>query len=107
MSGGFDVSPQELRDFTSKLDGHRATAGEIAGLVAKADVTDKSWGVVGLLVKSNYTGMLGDLKDLFTAMQDGLRSGSDKFTGAAQGYDDQEAAVKELLNGLQVELDNL
>jgi uncharacterized protein YukE len=103
---GFDVNPEELRTFAGRLDGHRGTAAEIAGLVAKADVSDKSWGVVGLFVKDNYTQMLGDLNDLFTAMQEGLQSGSDKFKGAAQDYDDQEEAVKQLLNGLQVQLDN-
>jgi len=50
--------------------------------------------------------MLGDLNDLFQALQDGLQSGADKFNGAAQDYDAQEEAVKQLLNGLQVELDN-
>ncbi|MER5261093.1 type VII secretion target [Actinosynnema sp. NPDC002837] len=103
---GFDVNPQELRAFAGKLDGHRGTASEIAGLVAKADVGDKSWGVVGLFVKDDYTRMLGDLNDLFQALQDGLQSGADKFNGAAQDYDAQEEAVKQLLNGLQVELDN-
>ncbi|WP_033436376.1 hypothetical protein [Saccharothrix sp. NRRL B-16314] len=105
MSGGFDVNVEELRQFAGKLDGHRGTAAEIAGLVAKADVSDKSWGVVGLFVKSQYTQMLGDLGDLFQALQDGLQSGADKFNGAAQDYDEQEQAVKELFNGLQVELD--
>ncbi|MEV0676361.1 type VII secretion target [Actinosynnema sp. NPDC050436] len=105
MSGGFDVSPEELRTFAGKLDGHHGTAAQIAGLVAKADVSEKSWGVVGLFVKDDYTRMLGDLDDLFTALQEGLQSGSDKFKGAAQDYDDQEEAVKQLLNGLQVELD--
>lgn len=105
MSGGFDVSPQELRTFASKLDGHRGTAAAIAGLVAAADVSDRSWGVVGLVVKSEYTRMLGDLNELFTALQEGLRSGSEKFTGAAQDYSEQEEAVEELLSGLQVRLD--
>ncbi|MDQ2588571.1 WXG100 family type VII secretion target [Saccharothrix yanglingensis] len=103
---GFEVSPDELRVFAGKLDGHRATAAEIAGLAAKADVSNKSWGVVGLFVKDNYTQMLNDLNELFTAMQEGLQSGADKFTGAAQDYADQEEAVKQLLNGLQIELDN-
>ncbi|MFD0201262.1 MULTISPECIES: type VII secretion target [Saccharothrix] len=105
MSGGFDVNPGELRAFAGKLDGHRGTAADIAGLVAKADVGDKSWGVVGLFVKDDYTRMLGDLNDLFQALQDGLQSGADKFNGAAQDYAAQEEAVKQLLNGLQVQLD--
>ncbi|GAA1329534.1 WXG100 family type VII secretion target [Saccharothrix algeriensis] len=103
---GFDVSPDELRTFAGKLDGHRGTAGEISGLVAKADVSNKSWGVVGLFVKDDYTQMLNDLNELFTAMQDGLQSGADKFRGAARDYADQEEAVKQLLNGLRVELDD-
>ncbi|CCH32097.1 hypothetical protein BN6_48240 [Saccharothrix espanaensis DSM 44229] len=94
-----------MRTFAGMLDGHHGTAGQIAGLVARADVSNKSWGVVGLFVKDNYTQLLDDLNDLFTAMQEGLQSGSDKFRGAAQDYDDQEEAVKQLLNGLQVELD--
>ncbi|MFE2750982.1 WXG100 family type VII secretion target [Actinosynnema sp. NPDC059335] len=105
MSGGFDVNPGQLRDFATKLGGHRATAAEIAGLVAKADVSDKSWGVVGLFVKDKYTEMLADLNDVFQALQDGLQSGADKFNGAAEDYEEQEEAVKQLLNGLQVELD--
>ncbi|AXX30483.1 ESX-1 secretion-associated protein [Actinosynnema pretiosum subsp. pretiosum] len=105
MSGGFDVSPQELRTFAGKLDVHRSTAEEIAGLVTEADVPERSWGVVGLVVKSECTRMLGDLNELFTALQEGLRSGSEKFTGAAQDYTAQEEAVKELLSGLQVRLD--
>jgi hypothetical protein len=105
MSGGFEVSTRELREFAGKLGGHRGTAGEIAGLVAKADVGDKSWGVVGLFVKDNYTQMLADLNDLFTDLQEGLQSATDKFNGAAQDYEEHEQAVKELFNGLQVELE--
>lgn len=103
---GFDVNPEELRTFAGKLDGFRSTTSEIAGLVAQSDVSNKSWGVVGWFVKDDYTRMLGDLNDLFTAMQEGLQSGADKFNGAAQDYDDQEEAVKQLLNGLQVQLDD-
>jgi uncharacterized protein YukE len=106
MTGGFDVNVEELRTFAGKLDGHRGTAAEIAGLVAKADVTDKSWGVVGLFVKGQYTQMLDDLNDVFHALQDGLQSGSDKFNGAAQDYDEQEQAVKDLFNGMQLKLGN-
>lgn len=102
---GFDVNPEELRQFAGKLDGHHGTASEIAGLVAKADVSNKSWGVVGLGVFDNYTTLLDDLKDMFTDLQDGLRSGSDKFHGTAQGYADQDAALKKLFDGIQIEID--
>lgn len=102
---GFDVNPEELRQFAGKLDGHHSRAGEIAGLVTQADVGNKSWGLYGLIVKDNYTRMLGDLKDMFTDMQDGLQSASDKFRGTAQGYADQEEALKKIFDGVQIEID--
>ena len=100
---GFSVNPEELREFAGKLDGHRSTAGKIAELVGKADVGDKSWGVVGLFVKNQYTQMLGDFKDTLNAMQEGLQSGSDKFRDTADGYAQQEEALKQILDGIQVE----
>ncbi|MFI6101981.1 WXG100 family type VII secretion target [Lentzea sp. NPDC051213] len=103
MSGGFSVNPEELKDFAGKLDGHRSSASRIAELVAMADVGDKSWGLVGLFVKEQYTQMLGDLKDTMQAMQDGLQSGSDKFRDTAEGYAQQEEALKQILDGIQVE----
>lgn len=100
---GFSVNPEELREFAGKLDGHRSTASKIAELVGKADVGDKSWGVVGLVVKNQYTQMLGDFKDTLNAMQEGLQSGSDKFRDTADGYAQQEEALKQILDGLHVE----
>ncbi|MGI5503442.1 WXG100 family type VII secretion target [Lentzea sp. CA-135723] len=102
---GFDVNPEELRQFAGKLEAHQSRAAQIAGLVDMADVGDKSWGVVGLITKDEYTQMLGDLKDLFTDMQEGLQSGAGKFRGTAQGYADQEEALKKIFNGIQVEID--
>lgn len=100
---GFSANPEELRQFAGKLDGHRSSASKIAELVGKADVGQKSWGVVGLFVKDQYTQLLGDLKDTLTAMQEGLQSGSDKFRDTAEGYAHQEEALKQILDGIKVE----
>jgi uncharacterized protein YukE len=100
---GFTVNPDELKEFAGKLDGHRSTAAKIAELIALADVGDKSWGVVGIFVKDQYTQMLGDLKDTMQAMQDGLQSGADKFRDTAEGYAQQEEALQQILNGIHVE----
>ncbi|USX49721.1 WXG100 family type VII secretion target [Lentzea sp. HUAS12] len=102
---GFEVEPEELRQFAGKLDSHHNRAGEIAGLVAMADVGDRSWGVVGLLTKGEYTQRLAELKDLFADMQTGLQSGAAKFRGTADGYAEQEEALKKIFNGIQVEID--
>lgn len=100
---GFSVNPEELRDYANKLYGHRAFAGQISGLVDKSDVGDKSWGVVGLFVKQQYTETLKDLEDTLTAMTDGLDSAVEKFRDTAKGYDDQEEALKKILDGIQVD----
>ena len=100
---GFSVDPEELREYAGKLQGHRGFAGEVSALVDMADVGDKSWGVVGIFVKQQYTQMLGDLKETLTAMTEGLDSGAEKFRDTADGYAEQEAALKKLLDGIQVE----
>lgn len=107
MTGsGFDVNPEELRAYSGKLSGQKDTASQIGGLVSKADVGDESWGIVGLFVKDNYTSMLEELKDMFTSLQEGLQSGSDKFKTAASGYQDSEDAIKQLLDGIKVEIES-
>jgi uncharacterized protein YukE len=102
---GFEVNPDELRTFAGKLDGYRSAANELAGFVGKADVGAKSWGVVGIFVKEQYTQTLSDLNDLFNDMQGGLQSGADKFRGTAQGYEDQETALKKIFEGIQIQVD--
>lgn len=100
---GYSVNPEELKAYAGKLDGHRDSASKIIELVDRADVGDKSWGVVGIFVKDQYTQLLGDFKETLKAMQDGLQSGSDKFRDTADGYAQQEEALKQLLDGIQVE----
>ncbi|MET9230957.1 type VII secretion target [Lentzea sp. NPDC003310] len=100
---GFEVDAEELRTFAGKLDGHKSTAGQIAGLVDKADVGQKSWGIVGLFVKDEYDQMLGDLKELMTELQNGLHSAGEKFRGTAQGYQDQEDALKAIFSGVDID----
>ncbi|ACU95461.1 type VII secretion target [Saccharomonospora viridis] len=102
---GFTVDSDELRRYGDKLAGHKDTAGQIASLLDQADVGDKSWGVVGLIVKEQYTELLSDLRETFTMLQEGLQSGSDKFKAAADGYQQNEEAMKQLLDGLKIEID--
>ncbi|MBB3662163.1 MULTISPECIES: ESX-1 secretion-associated protein [Prauserella salsuginis group] len=101
---GFDVNADELDTYAGKLGGQRQTANQISGLVDKADVSNESWGVVGIFVFDNYKEMLGDLKDLFTSLDEGFASGEDKFKNAAKGYRDKEQAVKELLDTFDIDM---
>lgn len=100
---GFSANPEELKAFAGKLDGHRDSASTIAALTDKADVSNKSWGLYGLVVKDEYTRLLGDFKETLKALQDGLQSGADKFRDTAEGYAQQEEALKQILDGIQVE----
>lgn len=102
---GFDVNPNELIEFAGKLDAHHGTAAAIAGLVGMADVGNKAWGVVGIFVKDDYTQQLNELKELFADLQNGLQSAKGKFEGTAKGYQEQEDALKQIFNGIQLEID--
>lgn len=97
---GFVVDEDELRAYAGKLVEQKGVSSNIAGLVDQADVGDQSWGVVGIFVKDQYTQTLADLKELFTDLQEGLQSASDKFSGAAANYRRHEDSVTELLNTL-------
>ncbi|MTD57747.1 hypothetical protein [Amycolatopsis pithecellobii] len=97
MSGGHEVLVKALRDYSGKLSGDIAVPKEVSGLVGASDVGDKSWGVVGLVVKSKYTEMLGDLNDLLIEMANGLQAASEKFDAAANAYDGHEDDSKQLL----------
>lgn len=102
---GFDVTASELSAYAQKLSGQGDTANQISDLVGKADVGDKSWGVVGLFVKDEYTQMLGDLEDLFADLKNGFQSAEAKFTKAAEGYQQYEDSVKGLLDGIKIEIE--
>lgn len=97
---GFVVDEDELRAYAGKLVEQKGVSSNIAGLVDEADVGDQSWGVVGIFVKDQYTQTLADLKELFTDLQEGLQSASDKFSGAADNYRLHEDSVTDLLNTL-------
>ncbi|ACU38986.1 ESX-1 secretion-associated protein [Actinosynnema pretiosum subsp. pretiosum] len=100
MSDGFSVDPAELEGFAGVAEGHAGTAGQIKGLVDRADVGDKSWGVVGLFVKSTYTGMLGDLKELFGDLEEGLRGVGERFRATAEDYRGPEEAIQRAFDGI-------
>jgi hypothetical protein len=98
---GFNVDPGGLDGYSGKLSGDKNLVSEVSGLVAQSDVGDQSWGVVGIFVKSSYTGMLGDLNSLLGEMSDGLASGAQKMTECAEAYREVEQAVAKIFSGIQ------
>ena len=98
MADGFNVNLDGIDKYAGKLSGDKALVSEVQGLVAQSDVGDESWGIVGLFVKSTYTGMLGDLGNLLGDMSEGLQGGADKMTETAADYRAVEDAIAEIFN---------
>jgi hypothetical protein len=98
MADGFNVNLAGIDNYAGKLSGDKALVSEVRGLVSQSDVGDESWGIVGLFVKSTYTGMLGDLNGLLGDMSDGLQGGADKMTETAADYRAVEDAVAAIFN---------
>ena len=98
---GFNVDPGGLDGYSGKLSGDKNLVSEVKGLVAQSDVGNESWGLVGLAVKSSYTGMLGDLNSLLDEMNDGLATGAQKMTECADAYREVEQAVAKVFSGIQ------
>lgn len=98
MADGFNVNLDGIDKYAGKLSGDKALVSEVQGLVSQSDVGDESWGIVGLFVKSTYTGMLGELTGLLGDMSDGLQGGADKMTETAAGYRAVEDAIAAIFN---------
>lgn len=102
---GFQVDLPGITKYSGTLAGDKALAAEVDGLVGQSDVGDESWGIVGLFVKSTYTGMLGELKDLLKDMQDGLQSGADKMTECADTYHAIDEGLAKIFNDALTEME--
>ena len=100
MPDGFAVNLDGMNNYSGTLAGDKALVAEVSGLVAQSDVGDESWGVVGLFVKSKYTGMLGDLNDLLTDMTEGLQAGADKMTECVAAYREVNDAAARAFKGI-------
>lgn len=96
---GFDVDLKGLDGYSGKLSGDQDLVTEVSGLVSRSDVGDQSWGIVGIFVKSSYSGMLGDLNGLLGEMKSGLASGARKMTECAQTYRDIEERIANIFRG--------
>jgi hypothetical protein len=104
---GYYVDIKALSKYSDDLKANKESVAQVTEKVGEADVSDKSWGVVGLVVKQKYSGMLGDLKDLLQEVQDGLQSASDKIGGAAKAYQDADDQHKQSLSAIVKRLDDV
>lgn len=103
---GFNVNADALDTYAGKLADNTSSVSDVIDLVNEADVSDESWGVVGLFVKNSYTEMLGDLRGLLADMTAGLRSASDKMSASAETYRAADRAHQETLKKILSELNS-
>ncbi|SFN94855.1 hypothetical protein [Amycolatopsis rubida] len=89
-NGGHKVDTAALAKYSTGLDRYKGEAGKFGDLINHADVTDKSWGLIGLAVKQTYTGKLDDLKELLELLKSGVESFQGKVSKAAEIYDGHE-----------------
>lgn len=89
-AGGHKVDPEVLTSYATNLDHYNSEADKFGDLIADADVTDESWGLIGLAVKQTYTEKLEQLKELLGQMKEGVGSFQEKLNRAAEIYDGNE-----------------
>lgn len=63
-------------------------------LVDQADVTNESWGLIGLAVKQHYTDKLAELRELLETMKTGVETFSEKLNAAAESCRGNEDDAK-------------
>lgn len=94
MSGGsgqgYGVDIPALQNYAKNLDYYNGEADKFGGLVDQADVTNESWGLIGLAVKQTYTDKLADLRDLLQQMKEGVDALTEKLGTAAAIYQGNE-----------------
>lgn len=105
MSGGYGVDIPALKTYANNLDFYNSEADKFGGLVDQADVSNESWGLIGLYCKQFYTEKLAELRDLMGEMKEGVDSLSEKITTAASIYDGMEADATMTFGAHEAEVD--
>lgn len=105
MSGGYGVDIPALKTYASNLDFYNTEADKFGNLVDQADVTNESWGLIGLYCKQFYTEKLAELRDLLGEMKQGVDSLGEKITTAASIYDGMEDDATMTFGAHEAEID--
>lgn len=95
-----EVDPKQLEDYASYLNDKQAFPAEVKNLVAQSDVSNESWGLIGLATKEDYVDLLHQLQDRLDDMKDGLQSAAEKFTLSAKEYRESEARGEQTFKSL-------
>lgn len=102
---GYAVDPAALKTYANNLSYYNGEADKFGNLVDQADVSNESWGVIGLFVKQTYTEKLTELRDLLNEMKEGVDALTDKIGQAAKIYEGMENDASIQFGQHQAEVD--
>jgi len=106
MTGqGFEVDSDALRRFGRDLETFQNTAARLTEKISGADVTDTSWGVVGLVVKEVYDRVLGEHQDYLRGMQQRITEAADLLIKTANEYSRADVATEKRIADITGALD--
>lgn len=105
MSEGFAVDVAALRNYRSDLSRYEEQTARLSGQVAEADVTNESWGVVGLFVLEQYNETLGKLREHLAQMAGFLGAVGERVHETANSYQRDELETERRLAALVRRLD--
>lgn len=103
-SSGFAVNTEALRRFAEHLRDFESEAGRFADRVGAADVTDTSWGVVGMATKDIYRAILGQSQDYLRGMHKRLDDVANRLIEVANQYDHDDAEIHQRIAAIVGEL---
>lgn len=102
---GYEVDIDAIAGYSREIAQFTGIVEELRKAVADADVSDASWGIVGVFTKSRYTCSLGALEGLLAQLDSGLRTASDAFASVAGSYRSLELTFTDCINAIHSELD--
>jgi uncharacterized protein YukE len=99
------VDTGALRDTASQVGGHKGTAATLASTAAAAEVTPKSWGLVGLVtLYPAYVGSLATVTEHLGKLATAVGDASDTLTACAEIYEEAEKGFVDVITQAADEL---
>jgi hypothetical protein len=92
MGDGAEADISAISAYAGQLGYYEQEADKFGNLVDAADVSNESWGIVGIFAKQGYTDRLTELRSLLDDMKNGVDSLITKVNQSAQMYQGLEDA---------------
>ncbi|THV30109.1 hypothetical protein [Glycomyces paridis] len=87
MSEPVGITPQQLSDAEGILRGQMPAAAELQGQANDEGLDMMAWGVPGLFISPGYYQMVGDLRELFRMMNEGLEGHANRLKECREEWD--------------------